>query len=1062
MTNYHLILILKLIDNGGKTLAKMHPQNPETFKSEGEEKTFKFIKENLPDEYTGYFNYRVNNQEFDIAVLVPGMGVVIIEIKGHYADSVLNVIDNENIQLVNGQIIKSPWKQADRYRWNLINKVKEQFDDIIVPVIPMVCYPYINKQFFYEKRLDIISDEKETILSDDFEKENSFIDKIEQILKKVMASNNVKNVTNISLKKVRSLFEVIDSKSAKEIKLDKCYSVLKYIGINDDYREEINKLLELWSKGSKIIIFSETDKVLDFARISIRNKMNELYIEAKDDFNIEKNKESIYNFNLYKIPGTINDPLIIVDGDIHAINEMHETLSKIDEVTNFNLNQYRIEHAPIEQDIVIKAGAGTGKTYSMISRISFLIYRHMLNEENLKESIILITFTNEAARNMKNRLKSSLKNRYIITKDFSSLQMIECVENMNICTIHSLTKKILKKFSVKLGLGNDLKVTTGIYELNKIIDETTNTYINDNEYLQNNKMLEDLRLYDLKNRINKILEKLSNKNLDISTDELDVGNIEDSIGYKSEIANMILDIAKESEFKIKENSDKNNNIRLSDLIMKLKVLTDKYKEELEKEISYLKYVFVDEYQDTDDVQIELMKKFQDILGFNLFVVGDIKQCIYRFRGAEDKAFDILQKDRKEFLEYSLNKNYRSDKEILKEFHDIFKFWNDKYKSLEYNANDELVGVKEFNNSSKLVEIVNISEDEEIEKKLLDQIRVLKKQLSHEETIAILVRENKQIEKIKRMTNKPEYSDIYIETDIGGDLYKIKPTLDLYKLVLALKYNKNPKYLFNLYTTEYVDKYVSKLDIYNNRNDKKSLVNIFNRKYCIENWDEYIERLKIEPIMKVIRDIIVQTKPWNNYVSEVENEISKTISANYYKTNLEQLIEKIVTAYDNDYLTLNKLQQFLKIMITTKQDEESRGTNIDIYEENLTEPRIKCMTVHKSKGLEFDVVIMPYCDFNIEDPRKRGYVDIITRKNKIGYYIQLPRITGSSTNKEGQYNSQIIQNNYYKEERKTEVEDRKKEETRILYVAMTRAIQKVIYFNNDKVKNMSWQKLIKGD
>lgn len=1040
----------------------MYPNTPENFKSKGEEKVFKFIKENLPDEYTAYFNYRIDNQEFDIAILVPGMGIVIIEIKGHYEHNVINAVDNENIQLVNGERMTSPWKQADRYRWNLLNKIKEKFGDIKVPVMPMVCYPYITKESFYEKRLDIISDEKETILSEDFKDKNLFIDKVEDILEKRMVLKGIKNVTGLSLKKVRSLFEVVDLKSEKEIKLDKCYSVLKYVGVNDNYKKETNELVNLWSNGTKIILLSDSEEVLDFARISLKNKMKELYINTKDDFCIENNKESIYNFNLYKIQEVIKEPLVIIDGDIQVINERQEILSRIDKVTNFNLNQYKIEHAPIEKDIVIKAGAGTGKTYSMISRINYLIYKHRLNEENLNKSIILITFTNEAAKNMKRRLQLSLKNRYIVTKDFSALQMIECVENMNICTIHSLTKKILKKFSVKLGLGNDLKITTGIYELNKIIDETTNRYINDNYSLQSNKILEDLRLYDLKNRIYKILEKLSNKNLDISTDDLDFGEIDDSIGYKNEIANMILDIAKESERKIKENSDKNNNIRLNDLIVKLKVLINTYKKELEKEVSYLKYVFVDEYQDTDDVQIELMKKFQDILGFNLFVVGDIKQCIYRFRGAEDKAFDILQQDRNEFLEYSLNKNYRSDKELLKQFHDVFKLWKDKYKSLEYNEEDELIGVKEFDNSSKLVEIINISSDEEIEKKLADQIRLLKKQLSYKETITILVRENRQIEKIKHMFNKPEYSDIYIETDIGGDLYKIKPTLDLYKLVLALKYNKDPKYLFNLYTTEYVDRYISKSDIYNNRNNKKNLVNIFNEKYCIENWNEYIDRLKTEPIMKVIRDIIIKTKPWNNYASEFENEVSKIRNANYYKVNLEQLIEKIVTAYDNDYLTLNKLQQFLKIMIITKQNEESRGTNFNIDEEKSTEPRVECMTVHKSKGLEFDVVIMPYCDLNIEDPKKKGYVDIITRKNKIGYYIQLPKITGATSNKVGQYNNQIIQNNYYKEERKTEVEDRKKEETRILYVAMTRAIQKFIYFDNNKAKHMSWQRIIKGD
>ena len=150
------------------------------------------------------------------------------------------------------------------------------------------------------------------------------------------------------------------------------------------------------------------------------------------------------------------------------------------------------------------------------------------------------------------------------------------------------------------------------------------------------------------------------------------------------------------------------------------------------------------------------------------------------------------------------------------------------------------------------------------------------------------------------------------------------------------------------------------------------------------------------------------------------------------------------------------------MIITKQNEESRDTYPYINEENNKESRILCMTVHKSKGLEFDVVIMPYCDKNIEDPKKKGYVDIITRKNKIGYYISIPKATSFNKNKSGNYDLEVIQNNYYIEERKTEVEDRKKEETRILYVAMTRSIQKFIYFNNGETKHMSWERLIKGD
>ena len=474
-------------------------------------------------------------------------------------------------------------------------------------------------------------------------------------------------------------------------------------------------------------------------------------------------------------------------------------------------------------------------------------------------------------------------------------------------------------------------------------------------------------------------------------------------------------------------------------------------------------MFVDEYQDTDDVQINLMKQFQDVLGFNLFVVGDIKQCIYRFRGAEDKAFDILQRDRKKFIEESLNKNYRSDRKLLDEYHDIFANWNDKDKSLEYDKEkDKLTGVKSFSKDKNLIENIVVDTPEDIERELINKIRYCKENLSRDESVAILVRENNQIEEIKRMVNKPEYSDIYIETDIGGDLYKIEPTLDLYKLVMALEYNKDPKYLLNLYTTSYVNNDIFKIDIYKIRNNKSELLKLFNDKYVISGWNEYIDRLKLEPVMKVIRDIISNIKPWNNYGNKFENDLEKSININYYKANLEQIIEKIIASFDNDYLTVNKLQQFLEIMITTKQSDESRSELSCINDENRLEPVIKCMTVHKSKGLEFDVVIMPYCSTNIADSRKKGYVDIITRNNKVGYYLQLPKIAGISKGKEGGFNAQIIQNNYYKEERKTEVEDRKREETRILYVAMTRAIKKFVYFEKKDVKDITWQSLIKGE
>lgn len=1040
-------------------MARINPREPKEFKSNGEKEVFEFVKSELPDEYTAFYNYRVNGQEFDMALIVPGRGIVIIEIKGHSSESILKVQDNESIMLSNNRLLYSPLKQADKYRYSLINKINKTYGDLRIPILPMVCYPYISEEDFFQKRLDIISEKEETLLKDDIKNSELAIKKIEVLLNKYKNSN----VSTVNLRKVIKLFEDTKITKSDEIQVGDIYSLLISVKKEDDYKKQVLEIVNLWSKGSKIILFTESEEVLNYTRELLKKSISDLFIINRQDFDINEYTESIFNFNMYKVPKKIDNTLQIIDGNINDINRREKLLTRIDEITNFNLKQYKIEHAPIESDIIVRAGAGTGKTYSMISRINYLIYKHNLDHNNLADSIILITFTNEASKNMKRRLQESLKNRYIVTKDYRALQMIECVENMNICTIHSLTKKILTKYAIKLGLGEELKVTSGVYELNKAIDGVTNEYLKNNTDLKENNMFCELNLYKFKERANQLIGKLSNKNLDIVNDNLDFGYIEDSSVDKQEISSTILQIAKQSEQMVKENSALNNSVRLNDLMMKLKLLVNNYYDDLKKEQSNLKYVFVDEYQDTDDVQINLMKQFQDALGFNLFVVGDIKQCIYRFRGAEDKAFDILQRNRKTFIEESLNKNYRSDEILLEEYHNIFANWNDKYESLEYDKEkDKLIGVKSFSKEKSLIENVVVDTSEDIEKELVNKIRYYKDKLSKDETVAILVRENNQIEEIKRIVNKPEYSDIYIETDIGGDLYKIEPTLDLYKLVMALEYNKDPKYLLNLYTTSYVNNDISKVDIYKNRNNKSELLKLFNDKYVISNWDEYIFRLKVEPVMKVMRDIISSIKPWNNYGNKFENDLEKSININYYKINLEKIIEKIIASFDNDYLTINKLQQFLEIMITTKQNDDSRSELSSIDSEDRTEPVIKCMTVHKSKGLEFDIVIMPYCSTNIADSKKKGYVDIITRENKVGYFIQLPKISGITKNEEGSFNAHIIQNNYYKEERKTEVEDRKKEETRILYVAMTRAKKQFIYFEQKDSKNITWQSLIKGE
>lgn len=283
-------------------------------------------------------------------------------------------------------------------------------------------------------------------------------------------------------------------------------------------------------------------------------------------------------------------------------------------------------------------------------------------------------------------LSLQIRNEYVT--------LAECIENMRISTIHSLCKKILEHYAVKLALGKNLSIVSGKYEKDAMISQAVNDYIESNCTSGDPSKLFNMPMYEMQSRLSDLMTKFQNKNVDIVNDDLNFGNFISS----KQIHDAIKTIPMVAEKQIRKYFDDLSSVRLSDLMIKLKELVTCFGQELSEENYPIKYLFVDEFQDTDDVQINLMKKFRDVFGFNFFVVGDVKQCIYRFRGADEKAFDTLAPIKDKWELYSLNKNYRTDKNLLTAFDKRFSSWG-KHKLLDYKENDVLVGVKDYRNTS---------------------------------------------------------------------------------------------------------------------------------------------------------------------------------------------------------------------------------------------------------------------------------------------------------------------------------------------------------------------------
>ncbi len=494
---------------------------------------------------------------------------------------------------------------------------------------------------------------------------------------------------------------------------------------------------------------------------------------------------------------------------------------------------------------------------------------------------------------------------------------------------------------------------------------------------------------------------------------------------------------------------------------------------------------MDEFQDTDNIQIDLIKELQLKIRFTLFVVGDIKQCIYRFRGAEEAAFDeLVDKPLPENWQwFSINKNYRTDTGLLKISEKFFARWG-KFQNLTYSPDkDKLEGEVSLNKGRRVenyFRIVNLSSplSKEVGRSIVREISLRRKEIQakiekgallkeEERTIAVLVRNNWEARQVYNYCrNAADYgasSNIFIQVDTGGNLYSSDPAIDLYKLVLALKYPLKPKYLFNLVTTPYFNEQIDLIYLYTKSEQEKLeyLIDKFDNYFrtCLANkgfageeqtsWREWVDKLKQEPVLKVLRTMAEVLRPWDFYASSysgLETEVNK--ARTYYKRNLELVFEKLTKSHNVDYLTINRLETDLKIKITTGQSEKTRE---DIFTEDHGEVKIICITVHKAKGREFDTVIVPFGYAQIDKERESKGAEIICDDNKIGY-----RIYYSDAETAG--NPVVMQSSHYSSA--VEKEEKMREETRILYVAMTRALRNFTFFWYTAFQRpKSWQGLL---
>ena len=299
-----------------------------------------------------------------------------------------------------------------------------------------------------------------------------------------------------------------------------------------------------------------------------------------------------------------------------------------------------------EGAVLVLAGAGSGKTRVLTSRIAYLI-----EEKRVPPSAILaITFTNKAANEMKERLSK-----------------IVDVSSSWVCTIHSMCVRILRMYAEEVGISANFSIYSET-ERNNIVKKSFQECDFDDE-----KLLKSVK-YHIANA--KMLGYAPERYAEEFAGEPDI----------DEITKVYT--------RYQKHLRENNALDFDDLLNETRLLLRKNEEVREYLGGRFRYILVDEFQDTNGVQYEIIRLLASVHG-NLFAVGDDDQSIYGWRGAKIENILHFEKDFKDAKVFKLERNYRSTKHILKLANTVIKHNGRRKDKTLWTENEEGLPAKVY-------------------------------------------------------------------------------------------------------------------------------------------------------------------------------------------------------------------------------------------------------------------------------------------------------------------------------------------------------------------------------
>ncbi|MFH1802789.1 MAG: ATP-dependent DNA helicase [archaeon] len=585
---------------------------------------------------------------------------------------------------------------------------------------------------------------------------------------------------------------------------------------------------------------------------------------------------------------------------------------------------------------IVLAGAGTGKTRLMVEKVKHLIQGKIYKPEK----IACITFSNEAANNLASRIRAALP---------------DVEQEPTVKTFHSFSAYLLKEHLPK----EKQNFQTLTPDDSKILLHTNLRVppMNCHRYIDTIGKAKDLGV-TIQKLQNHLKEKTHNKPIQNLKDDLETIQTELLIEKDKVKKKKIADEA----IRIRELIDLSRFISIFEAYEKIKEqknaldysdLNNKAVELLKKNPSIsgkFEYIIVDEFQDTNRIQLELLKLISPKR--NITVVGDMNQSIYRFRGAYEanidwfkKTFNVAPQDI-----FSLEKSYRSPNKILRIAHTLIK---NNYASEEDCFEVQNAHKKEGKN----IRIIETKNSKEEARKVVE---IIKEKIANKETleeICVMARTHQQLAMIKKALSDSQVPFHSVGQESLLKQNSIKKIVSYLSIVSNL-IDKNNKgwnsWWDSVHEEEFLKEDFIKITTFlkENRDSENYNVKIFT---TLQNLNlSELGEIKLKTIFSRIKSLIPEN---GNSLEEIITKACNVCgftSEDFTKVDKEAL------------LNINKFQEFAKKYAETHAGkltdfinhlEILNTLNITLETARIEDKGVRLMTSHSTKGLEFETIIL---------------------------------------------------------------------------------------------------------